>query len=210
MEYEVIAGSRRWKACSDANIFLKAFVQDLSDEEVAIAQIKENQQLPICDYSKGMYYSKLIKGKTLTIAKLSESVGYSKAKIENFLSFERVPPILWETVGNLSRVSSRTAWTINGLVKKGKNYLDALLDLAEDIRKGMGSNLLEKKVMAAVHGYQQDLNAQGKIQLPSGQTIAIWTKQGLQFSKDFAFNKEDLKKALIDFFEKKSPKKHED
>ena len=45
-EYEVIAGARRWKACFEANIPLKGVLQDLTDQQATIAQLKENQQIP--------------------------------------------------------------------------------------------------------------------------------------------------------------------
>src|SRR5690554_4864829 len=72
--YEVIAGSRRWKACLEADIPLKGIVQDLTDAQAAIAQIKENQGIPLCDYSKGIYYGKLIKEKAVTFTALAESI----------------------------------------------------------------------------------------------------------------------------------------
>ena len=90
-KYEIIAGSRRWKACLEAGISLKGIVQDLSDEQAAVAQIKENQQLSICDYSKGIYYAKLIKEKKMTTEKLAESIGCSRPKLQNFLAFDKVP-----------------------------------------------------------------------------------------------------------------------
>ena len=44
-KYEIIAGSRRWKACLMANIPLKAILTDYDDTQAAIAQIKENENL---------------------------------------------------------------------------------------------------------------------------------------------------------------------
>ena len=35
-KYEIIAGSRRWKACLDADLLLKAVIDDVSDEHAAI------------------------------------------------------------------------------------------------------------------------------------------------------------------------------
>jgi len=151
-KYEIIAGSRRWKACLEAGILLKGIVQNLSDEQAAVAQIKENQQLSICDYSKGVYYARLIKEKKMTIEKLAESIGCSKPKLHNFLNFEKVPQVIWDAVGNLSRISSRTASTIYALSQKGKNYVAALVDLADEIRKGAGSRTLEQRVMEVVKG----------------------------------------------------------
>ena len=60
-KYEVIAGSRRLQACLNANLPLKAIITDISDIKAAITQIKENENLAISDYSKGISYVKLQK-----------------------------------------------------------------------------------------------------------------------------------------------------
>jgi len=200
-QYEVIAGSRRWKACLEAQIPLKGILQNLSDEQAAIAQIKENQQLPLCDYSKGIYYSKLLAEKKITLTSLAESIGCSRAKLDNYLAFEKVPSDIWDAVGNLSRVSSRSAATIYSLSKKGKDYIAALIDLAEEIRKGTGCKTLEKKVMLAVHGPNGTIEYQESILLPSGQPIAKWTKNGLLFAKDIPLNQTEIADALVKYFQ---------
>lgn len=201
-KYEIIAGSRRWRACLDAGISLKGIVQDLSDEQAAVAQIKENQQLSICDYSKGVYYAKLIKEKKMTTEKLAESIGCSRPKLQNFLDFEKVPQAIWDAVGNLSKVSSRTASTIYALSQKGKNYITTLVDLAEEIRKGTGSRRLEQRVLEAVNGKDSIIGFQEKILLPSGQVIANWTKGGIQFAKDIPFNQKEFEKIVVEYFQK--------
>jgi ParB family chromosome partitioning protein len=201
-KYEVIAGSRRWRACLDSGIPLKGIVQELSDEQAAVAQIKENQQLSICDYSKGIYYAKLIKEKKMTTEKLAESIGCSRPKLQNFLDFEKVPQAIWDAVGNLSRVSSRTASTIYALSQKGKNYISALIDLAEEIRKGIGSRTLEQKVLEAINGKDNIIEFQEKILLPSGKVVAHWTKSGIQFAKDIHFNQKEFEKIVVRYFEK--------
>ena len=103
-------------------------------------------------------------------------VGCLRPKLDNYLAFEKVPAIIWDAVGNLSRVSSRSAATIFSLSKKGKDYISALIDLADEIRKGAGSKTLEKKVMLAIHGTNETIEYQESILLPSGQSIAKWTK----------------------------------
>jgi len=201
-KYEIIAGSRRWKACLDAGIPLKGIVQDLSDEQAAVAQIKENQQLSICDYSKGVYYAKLLKEKKMTTEKLALSIGCSRPKLQNFLDFEKVPQTIWDAVGNLSRVSSRTASTIYALSQKGKSYITALVDLGEEIRKGAGSRTLEQMVMEAVNGKGNTIEVDRKVTLPSGQVIAKWTKSGIQFARDIPLDQKELEKIVVEYFKK--------
>lgn len=201
--FEVIAGSRRWMACHNAGIPLKGIIQNLTDSQAAIAQIKENQHLGLCDYSKGIYYARVLKEQTMTHAQLAEVVGYSRAKFENFLTFEKVSDRIWEAVGNISKVTSRTSATIYALSKNGEIYEEALILLAEEIRKGMGCNTLEKRVLALVHDNDQTTHLESKIILPSGKLIATWTKQGLQFSKEVSLDQNEISQLLVEYFQKK-------
>lgn len=204
-KYEVIAGSRRWKACLEVGIPLKGIVRELSDEQAAIAQIKENQHLPICDYSKGIYYARLLKERKMTIAKLAESIGCSNPKLKNFLTFEKVPQPVWNAVGNLSKVSSRTARVIYTLSQKGKKYVEALIGQAEEIRKGAGSRTLERKVLNVVQG-EDAKGAQEAILLPSGEIIAHWTKDGIRFDRNILVDRKGLEKIIIGYFRKTAKK----
>lgn len=200
-KYEIIAGSRRWKACLEVGMPLKGIVRELSDEQAAIAQIKENQHLPICDYSKGIYYARLLKERKMTIAKLAESARYSSPKLKNFLAFGKVPQPIWDAVGNLSKVSSRTAGVIYALSQKGKKYVEALIDQAEEIRKGAGSRTLERKVLNAVQG-EGVKGTQEAIFLPSGEVVAHWTKDGIRFNRNILFDREGLEKIIVGYLEK--------
>lgn len=201
-QYEVIAGSRRWKACLEANIPLKGIVQNLSDEQASISQIKENQQLPICDYSKGISYSKLLKETKMTRADLAASIGCSRQKLENFLTFDKIPSSIWDAVGNLSKVSSKTAAFIYRFTKKGKPYVDAIINMADDIKKGSGERTLEQKALKFIKGNDHTIDSHKKIELPSGRVIAEWTKNGIQFSKDIPFNPKAIEAVLVKYFQK--------
>ena len=54
---------------------------------------------------------------TITITELSSILGYSKAKLHNFLSFANVPDKIWHAVGKKDKVSSRAAATILAISK---------------------------------------------------------------------------------------------
>jgi len=185
-------------------VHLRGIVQDLSDGQAIVVQVKENQKVGLSDYSKGMNYAKILEENKTSIAKLSKLLGYSKTRLNHFLCFKKVPHQIWEVVGNPSRVSSRTAATIHSLAKKGQEYIDALIELAEEISKGTGSKTIEKAVLEAVSGHNPTIEYEQKIVLPSGQLIAKWTKGGLQFSKDISLDQMEIEKVLIQYFEKSS------
>ena len=121
--------------------------------------------------------------------------------LDNYLAFEKVPYAIWEAVSNLSRVSSRSAATIHSLSKKGDAYKAALIDLADDIRKGAGSKTIERKVLEEINGTDGTIEYHKSISLPSGQSIAKWTKNGLQFAKDIPMNQKEIADMLIQYFQ---------
>jgi len=153
-DYEVIAGSRRWKACLELGIDVIAHIKDLNDQEAFIIQVKENDKQPISDYSKGMHYHLMLENNKTTINDLTIALSCSKEKIYSLLTFANVPQRIWDAVMNMSKVSSRTARTILTYSNKGEEYIDAIIALAEDIRKGVGCRRLEKMINEAVHGEQ--------------------------------------------------------
>lgn len=201
-KYEVIAGARRWKACYDHDLPFLAVVSELNDNQAAIAQIKENQKLAICDYSKGLCYSRLLNSKKLTQAELSNNIQISKAKLKDFLTFAKVDKNIWETVSNMSKVSPRTSREILSISSKGKKYCDALIELSEEIRNGIGANSLKKAVDNIVLGAPEVSTLQKPLTLPSGIVIGTWQSNSIKFSNNIEFNHDDLEKHLIEFFDR--------
>jgi ParB family chromosome partitioning protein len=204
-KYEIIAGSRRWKACIDAGLMLKAMVLELNDEEAAIIQIKENQSLSICDYSKGMYYAKLLTDKKITQEKLAQNINCSRQKLQNFLSFSKVPQEIWDAVGNMSKISSRTAATVLSIAQQGTKHVDILIDLADEIRKGAGGTRLQRMVDEIVLGNTEKNIEKGAILSPSGAVIGVWKNNSLKLSKDLNIDQIKFLKYITNFF--KTPHK---
>lgn len=206
-KYEVIAGSRRWKACLDADLPLRAVIDNVTDDQAAIIQIKENQGLAICDYSKGLYYSKLLEDRKITQESLANNINASRAKLTQFLTFNKVPKAIWDAVGNMSKVSSRTSATIYSLSQKGDHVISILINLAEEIKKGIGCTKLENLVNQILLNNEVDILQENIITLPSGATIGIWKNNTLKLSKDVNVDKEHFVKYIIKYFTKESKKK---
>ncbi|HJD59955.1 MAG TPA: ParB/RepB/Spo0J family partition protein [Rickettsia endosymbiont of Omalisus fontisbellaquei] len=198
-KYEVIAGSRRWKACLDADLSLKAVISDVPDEQAAIIQIKENQGLDICDYSKGLYYSRLLENLNMTQVQLAKSLGITRLKLAAFLYFDKIPKEIWNSVGNVTKVTARTAYSIYSLAQKGDEYVQTLIEYADEIRKGLGASSLEKLVLSKVNNDPSLFNEM-LITLPNGKVIGAWKNNILKFNKDIEINKDKLLKHLIKFF----------
>ena len=182
--------ARRWKACYDHDLPFFAVVSKLNDNQAAIAQIKENQKLTICDYSKGLCYSRLLDSKKLTQAELSNNVQISKAKLKDFLTFAKVDKKIWEAVSNMSKVSPRTSREILSISSKGKPYFNALIELSEEIRNGIGANSLKKAVDNIVLGKPEISDGQKPLTLPSGIVVGTWQNNSIKFSNNIEFNQE--------------------
>jgi ParB family chromosome partitioning protein len=198
-KYEIIAGSRRWKACLDADLPLKAVIEDVTDEHAAIIQIKENQGLDICDYSKGMYYARLLADLNITQVQLAKNLGISRQKLVNYLYFVKIPKEIWHAVGNVTKVTSRTASSIFALSQKGGKYIEALIECADDIRKGIGAYSLEKLVLSKVKNYATIL-PHFPLTLADGTVVGTWKNGGFKLNKDLNVNKEKFLKHILKFF----------
>lgn len=148
-KYVVIAGYRRWLACKKINKKIQAVVSDMTFEQAVLCLVAENEKENVSEYSKGMFYDSILKTEKITQDQLSKKIGLAPTSLKNYLSFSRVPDIIWKAVSDLSNVSSRTSAEIASLSAKGKEYIDALLSVANEIRNGYG----EKRIKNLVHEY---------------------------------------------------------
>lgn len=198
-KYEIIAGSRRWKACLDADLPLKAVIEDVTDEHAAIIQIKENQGLDIRDYSKGMYYARLLSDLNIMQVQLAKNLGISRQKLVNYLYFVKIPKEIWDAVGNVTKVTSRTASSIFTLSQKGSKYIAALIECADDIRTGICFYSLEKLVLSKVKN-DATILPNFPLILADGTVVGTWKNGGFKLSKDLNVNKEKFLKHVLKFF----------
>jgi len=201
-KYEVIAGSRRLQACLASDLLLKAILTDVTDIEAATIQIKENEQLRLSEYSRGMSFAKLKQDGKLTQEQLAEVTGCSRKKIQNLLAFEKIDKAIWNAIANMSKVSARSAETILAFSKKSTAHKEALIEIAEEIRKGAGSVRIEKlvnKILNSEPGKQEEEIITNR----TGEVLAVWKKGGIFFSKNVNVDRRKLNKLLVEFFKNK-------
>ncbi|NRB11432.1 MAG: ParB/RepB/Spo0J family partition protein [Rickettsiaceae bacterium] len=205
-KYEVIAGSRRLKACSELGVPLKAIIVSCSDSDAIRIQVKENEKLGISDYSKGLSYSKMIEQKKITYTKLLKLLGLSDDKLSAFLSFAKIPDDIIQAIGNLSKVTARSSRTILTLSNKGKLYQEALIQIAPQIKEGAGARRITNMVTNIVNSKN---NKVGKaddnvITLENGEVIASWRQNNnIAFDKDLEIDRKAIAKHLVKFFTNK-------
>lgn len=156
-KYELIAGERRWRASLLAKLELLVIIKELTDEDAAIIQISENEsRKDLSDYAKGMSYARLIQKNVITQKDLIQKLGKSKQYISALLSFSRMPQKIISAIGDMSKVSHRTAEEICRLSNKGENYIEAILLITEKIKTGKyGVESIKKFVIKKVENIQE-------------------------------------------------------
>lgn len=145
-KYIVIAGYRRWLACKLNKIEVEAVIKDLSFDSAVACLIAENEKQSVSDYSRGMFFSSLLKREGTSKIAIYERLGLTKSVFNNYLSFSEVPTDVWVAVGDVTKVTSRSAGVIKNICQKGILYKEAILSIASKISKGYG----EKKIKSAV------------------------------------------------------------
>tara|TARA_R110002126_G_scaffold222359_1_gene367532 strand:- start:6828 stop:7730 length:903 start_codon:yes stop_codon:yes gene_type:complete len=145
-KYIVIAGYRRWLACKSRGILVDAIVRNLSFDQAVSCLVSENEKETVSDYSKGMFFSKLLKREGTTRKALYERLGIKKGMFDNYISFSEVPNEIWIEIGDLSKVSARTSATIKLLCQKSEDHKQAVMAISKKVSEGIG----EKKILALV------------------------------------------------------------
>jgi ParB family chromosome partitioning protein len=102
----------------------------------------------------------------------------------------------------MTKVSARSAETILALSKKSTAHVEALIEIAEEIKKRAGSIRIEKMVESIINGGLGNVDEE-PISLANGQVVAAWKKGGVFFSKNVHFDKKKFNKMLIEFFKDK-------
>ena len=146
--YELIIGERRWRAAIKAKLPLKVIITEYDDNTAALAQAAENDnRVNLSDYAKGMSFSKLIEQGIVKQKDLVEKLGKSKQYISALLSFNKIPPVIIDAIGDMSKVSARTAEKIKQLADKGEEHIQAIISLSHNISEGsIGHSKLEQAI----------------------------------------------------------------
>jgi len=143
-KYEVIAGERRWRACSLINKKVKAIIKNITDEDAFILQAAENIKQELSHYSQSISYYKILGEEKISQRTLAKRLGISKSSLSNLLSFSSIPNELWDAVGDMKKVTIKTACFIKKLLDIDPNILVELILIAREIQKGAGSAKIKK------------------------------------------------------------------
>ena len=140
IEFEIIFGNRRWRACKLINIPVKAIIRNVSDQDAAIAQKEENEnRKEISDFSKAIHYKNLLDKKIFsTMAELSQKMGVGKATLSDLMSYTRIDTRIISSIKCPHRVSKKAASKLAALSQNiSDKSLQALLKIIPDIESGI-------------------------------------------------------------------------
>jgi ParB family chromosome partitioning protein len=108
--YQIAYGHRRVKACQKLDIAVRAVVEEMSDEQLVIAQGKENEERKNLTYIQQCFFAAQL-SKTFTREVVAAAVGAGdKTRVSKLTSvIRRVPKDLIESVGSAPGVG-RVKW----------------------------------------------------------------------------------------------------
>lgn len=108
--YQIAYGHRRVKACQKMDIAVRAMVEDMSDEQLVIAQGKENEERKNLTYIQQCFFAAEL-SKTFTRDVVAAAVGAGdKTRVSKLTSIiRRVPQDLIESIGSAPGVG-RVKW----------------------------------------------------------------------------------------------------
>ncbi|WP_068313837.1 plasmid partitioning protein RepB [Polycladidibacter hongkongensis] len=108
--YQIAYGHRRVKACQKLDIAVRAVVEDMSDEQLVIAQGKENEERKNLTYIQQCFFAAQL-SRTFTREVVAAAVGAGdKTRVSKLTSIiRRVPQDLLEAVGSAPGIG-RVKW----------------------------------------------------------------------------------------------------
>jgi len=202
-EYEVIAGERRWRACSFANIALKAIVTNEDDTGCMIIQTSENKKKSLSPYSLAISYQKIMSDLQISQNELSRKLNIPKGSFSELMSFNRVPNEIWIAVDDMSKVKPKTASFLASLCDKNEENTFIFIKFAQKIREGVGVDTLQKLIDKHLHNVKSSRSFSRVYEDENGKILFRITSEGrIALSKTISKNLdlEDFSKFLCSYF----------
>lgn len=176
--YEVIAGERRWRACSFSNINLKAIITNEDDAGCLVIQTSENKKKNLSAYSLAVAYEKLMTDLNISQNELSRRLNIPKTSFSELMSFNKVPKKVWEAVEDMAKVKSKTAAFLSLICSKGDDYLAAVISFAPKIREGLGVDNLIKLIEKNLSNIKINKNYSQVYEDKKGEVLFRITSEG--------------------------------
>lgn len=177
-EYEVIYGSRRFNACKELGITLKALSADISDKDAINFMVAENSsRKDTCAYENALSYKEwLDKGIYKNQQELAESLSISRRQVTAILRVLKIPKTILDLVVNKKVIGVRTSASIMDTIERHPEAL-------ERMRKSfISAGSIESedeihKVLKRVNRYIDGLSAESK---DKGKSTVLKDSKGVE------------------------------
>ncbi len=176
--YEIIAGERRWRACSEAGINIKAIVTNEDDAGCLVIQTSENKKRSLSPYSLAITYEKIMLDLNISQNELSRRLGIPKTSFSELMAFNKVPKEVWSAVGDMANVKPRTAAFLALTCAKGEGYLNVVVKLSSKIKEGCGSDNLSKLIEKHISNIKTNRNSSKIYESETGEVLFRITSEG--------------------------------
>ena len=176
--YEVIAGERRWRACSLLNINLSAVITNQDDAGCLVIQTSENKKKSLSAYSLAIAYEKLMTDLNISQNELSRRLNIPKTSFSELMSFNKVPKEVWDAVEDMSKIKPKTAALLSLMCSKGEDYLAAIIKFSSKIREGIGTDNLMKLIEKHLSNIKANRNSSQVYEGKKGEVLFRITSEG--------------------------------
>jgi ParB family chromosome partitioning protein len=212
IDFEVIFGNRRWRACRKKNIKVLAIIKKVTDQEAALYQKEENENREdLSDLARAKSFKAQLDGEIFSSEhELSKSLGISRQNLNDIMAFNRIPQTLVSIIPNLKNISRKMATKLATLSKDEKT-LNILIRLAPKIsQKEVNSSNIDiyiNKVLSDKSIKQRTIPIQVRDTFGKKMFIIKQASNGetnIVISKNY-FQKcdiDEIKKTLIDVLNK--------
>ncbi|KZL10347.1 putative chromosome-partitioning protein ParB [Pseudovibrio axinellae] len=134
-KYQIAFGHRRWKACLELDVMLKAVVQDLSDEQLVVAQGQENHERKNLSFIEtALFAAKLSKDYPSSV--VIRAIGAkSKGALSNYLKVPRlIPDDIIKAIGPAPKVGRPSWMKLGEIIDTAPTHAGKLAKLLNPIK----------------------------------------------------------------------------
>lgn len=111
IEFEIVFGHRRWRACSELGLKVAAIVADLSDAELFVEMDRENRaRADLTPWEQGVMYKRALDEQLYpSLRQLAQAVGASPGPVSQAIQLASLPPPVVEAFANPLELQHRWA-----------------------------------------------------------------------------------------------------
>lgn len=137
-DYEYLVGARRVAACRLGDIEVQAVIRTVDDREAYRWMVDENEKRKsLSPWAQALSYKKAIDdGLYKNDTDLASELGKSRQTISDLFAYFRIDRRLYNAIGCLSNVGTKTARAIITLQGQRPELMPTLIEMAEGLRDG--------------------------------------------------------------------------